>query len=1099
MPDRRRERSRLERGISFTVIAHEARTDYNLVNPVTKTTLAMIEQLHASAGSGKTYRLTRRFLRLLMGSGGPAPACGPVPGQGYGPESILAITFTNKAAAEMKERVLLALKSLALGLPDPEFGDREGRAKAGAWLERTLRHYQTLNIRTIDSLLNHLARLFALELGLPPTFETSLDAGQVFDDLHDAVTGRLSAGDVRLEALVARVAAALILIEGQTGFWLAEKARDRLENVFEHLLQTGPPGPRDVDAMHAESAALRESLVQSALALAGAMATAGVKPVANFTRFLAALGGITSLKGLPESAYAHMADLTECVLSNTRGLVTPSLESLYQALRAAYLQARARGPLLSRALALEPFLEFGELLLDAFERYKRDRGLALLAQLPASVAGLMRESGGVSEAFCRMGSRLNHLLIDEFQDTSASQWEVLSQLAAECLSKGGSLFYVGDVKQAIYGWRGGDAALFEAAARDPELSPICPEPKREVLDSNWRSAPEIVAFNNRIFSRLADEDTARRVSLALMPDEAPEAEREALAASLVRAFTGTAQQLPPGREDPGGFVSIGRLPGQTRAEYDESAREALAALFTNDLLIRREPSDIALLTRSNAEAAKAAQWLVELGVPVVTENSLRLAEHPIVRGAVSFLAFLDYPPDSMALWGFLSCRELFGRARNIAQKTLSDWLAAKPKGPLYRHFRRDFQGDWNALVEPFLKGAGPASPYDLVQELFDACQVFAAYPGDEVFLRRFLELVHNAQAQGAGSLSAFLEFWRDKGREEKIPQPEDARAVRVLTIHKSKGLEFPVVVAPFHLFPAHAPDGFAKLPGEGGPAIVPLCKELGAPYFEHAAKTLLEQVNMLYVAWTRPERELHVFLPGEQKLVNSTPLAKALDLLLADAGVPAGEACVTFGQLPPSQAELAPRPPKPIQAEEPGPPASPLEAQSPLHWLPGLKIARRELGDPAERLTLSDRARGVALHKAMELYNTGDDPLPTARKALTACGVAVEDAESGIAESLEWLRSLDFFPALASIGAREPELMDEDGKVHRPDLLAFTAQGPLILDYKTGREDPAHHDQVRRYMRLAAALPQADGLPARGLLAYVDVKVIREVSSGVGP
>ena len=149
----------------------------------------MIEQLHASAGSGKTYRLTRRLLRLLMHSGNPAPACGPVPGEGYGPESILAITFTNKAATEMKERVLKALKSVAMGLPDPDYSSPADRAKAKAWLERTLRHFQTLNIRTIDSLLNQLARLFALELGLPPGFETSLDEDMVFQDLYDAVMG----------------------------------------------------------------------------------------------------------------------------------------------------------------------------------------------------------------------------------------------------------------------------------------------------------------------------------------------------------------------------------------------------------------------------------------------------------------------------------------------------------------------------------------------------------------------------------------------------------------------------------------------------------------------------------------------------------------------------------------------------------------------------------------------------------------------------------------------------------------------------------------------------------------------------------------------
>ena len=145
----------------------------------------MIEQLQASAGSGKTYSLTRRFLTLMLASSRAPAACGADLGEGYGPESILAITFTNKAATEMKERVIGTLKTLALGQPDPELGGREH--EAAAWLERVLRHLHLLNIRTIDSLLHLMARLFALELGLPPDFEASLDEEEVFEALFDRV------------------------------------------------------------------------------------------------------------------------------------------------------------------------------------------------------------------------------------------------------------------------------------------------------------------------------------------------------------------------------------------------------------------------------------------------------------------------------------------------------------------------------------------------------------------------------------------------------------------------------------------------------------------------------------------------------------------------------------------------------------------------------------------------------------------------------------------------------------------------------------------------------------------------------------------------
>ncbi|MBI4807174.1 MAG: UvrD-helicase domain-containing protein [Desulfovibrio sp.] len=1058
----------------------------------------MIEQLHASAGSGKTYRLTRRFLNLLMKSGSPAPACGPVPGQGYGPESILAITFTNKAASEMKERVLTALKSLALGLPDPDFSGSGARDTARAWLERTLKHFQTLNVRTIDSLLNQLARLFALELGLPPDFETSLDQDMVFEALYDAVTARTAGPDPELEALTARMADALTLLEGAGGFWLAERVENRLKDVFGYLLENETPAQVDADELHRELDVLKSSLVLAAQALEQALAAAGARPVSNFTTLLGALTNVSSLKALPDSAYAHKNDIADCLVKDSKQLASPALDALYLDLRQAYSEAKNRGSVLAKALAWQPFIEFGALLMEAFAAYRRDKAVALLSQLPGSVAGLLSESGGVPEAYCRLGSRLNHLLIDEFQDTSLSQWDVLSQLSQECLSKGGSLFYVGDVKQAVYGWRGGESGLFEAAARQPELAHICPDPLRETLAQNWRSAPEIVAFNNRFFSCLARKEAASQAAAALMP-EAPETIRGWLGESLGKAFSEVVQEVPPGRESANGFVCVSKLPGSSPEDYELSARQALADLFQHDLLKRRAPSEIAVLTRTNKEAAKAAQWLVDLDVPVVTENSLRLAEHPIVRGAISFLAFLDYPPDNLALWGFLSCRELFCRSQNVSPQALSDWLAAQSKGPLYRKFQRDYPEAWQRIIEPFLKGAGPASPYDLVQELFSSCGVFEAYPDDEVFLRRFLELVHNAETQGYGSLSSFLEFWRDKGSEEKIPQPEDAQAVRVLTIHKAKGLEFPVAVVPFHLFPFRQPGGLATVGMNGTEFTAPLCKELGEPYHRQAAKSLFEQVNLLYVAWTRPEEELHIYLPGEAKLVNRYPLAKAAEILFQAAGISLEDQETTFGQRPPSQAELVPSRLQPVRGQEPRSVPVPLTAAAPLEWLPGLKIARKELGDPSERLRMTERKRGIVLHKALELLHPGVDVSTAASQAMALSSAEDDTMEQGLVDCLDWLCSQDFFPQCQHLGLREVELLDADGQIHRPDLMAFTPAQTLVLDYKTGREDPAHHEQLLRYLELAAKLPQSSGRPVRGLLVYVDLKTVRQVALGGNP
>ena len=1034
---------------------------------------------------------------MLLGSESSPGACGAIAGHGFGPESILAITFTNKASAEMKERVFRDLKSLALGLPDPDFQAPAGRAKALALLESTLRHYQILNIRTIDSLLVQLAMLFALELDLPPGFATSLDMHTVFETLYDALIQEMADPQASpgLCGLIEEMTGALAAIEGSSGFWLGPRVEARLREVFAFLITQADLHVPDASQARQEYDCLRLDLKNAALALKRSLAFAQAVPAASFSTCLEALSSLGTLQKLPGSAYLAKTCIADCLVKASKAKTSPELDRQYHELLGAYVRAASQGTVLAKALAWHPFLAFGALLAQAFRTYRMEHGLALLSELPGHVARVLQESGGVSEAFCRMGSRLTHLLIDEFQDTSVSQWGVLSQLALEGLSKGGSLFYVGDVKQAIYSWRGGNAELFHSAARDPELTRVCPQAHRETLSVNWRSAPQIIDFNNTVFSGLENGGLRAQVVDSLIPDGSATA-KQWLSDRLVGSYGDAAQQPRPGLDAHSGLVRIQAVAGETADEHRAAVHQALEDLIVRDVLTRRAPQEVAVLTRSNAEASLAAMWLTDAGVPVVTENSLLLAAHPVVRGAVSFLAFLDFPPDDMALWGFISCRELFGRSQGIAQQALTDWLTAQPKGqPLYRLFRRDFPEAWERLIEPFLKAAGPASPYDLAHELFAACRVFEAYPQDEAFLRRFLECVHTAETGGHGSLSAFLDFWRDKGVEEKIPQPEDAMAVRIMTIHKAKGLQFPVTILPFVQFGAKFQGGLT--PMAGGFA-APLCKEMGEVYHMHAAQSMLEQVNLLYVAWTRPEEELHIFLPSEQKLMSRSPVAKATAALLSHAGIEPEKGCVR-GQAPPRQARLVPLP----QAGQPGEhpegtappsPEAPLRAGMPLDWLPGLKIVRPPLDPFDARVLANERKRGEVLHKALEILDNAGDALSVVLQAMAACNYADEDAATDLAHGIEWLAAQEFFPQCRALGLREAELLDEHGMVHRPDLLAFTATSVLVLDYKTGREDPAHHDQVRRYMRLASLLPQAHDLPVRGLIAYLDHRLVREVA-----
>jgi len=925
-------------------------------------------------------------------------------------------------------------------------------------------------------------------------------------------------------------------------FWLERTLKARLYTVFQHQLErkaTGHAVPADPLLLGEQAAAQKSALLKSARELSQALAPAGIKPQSHFEKFLSAL-----LNGrTPDSVFAHKASLEECVLKNSKQLVTPALEERYLELRRACRNAKALLPVLDLARAWHPFLEFGALLSEAFQTWRREKGMALLRELPSRVARTLRDSGGVPEAFCRLGAGLHHLLIDEFQDTSASQWDVLFEIALECLSKHGSLVYVGDVKQAVYSWRGGEPALFLRAALQIERSRV-DTVERESLPDNWRSAPAIVAFNNAAFGSLTDKAHLTLAARALMPKDAPEAMLEFLQEELGHAFADVRQNVGGSesqKNGPEGFVSVQRLtPGD---DFKESVRKAFTDLFDQNLLKRRKPQDIAVLTRTNNEAGVVAKWLTDMNQPVLTENSLSLAEHPVVRGAIAFLSFLDYPPDDMAFWEFISCADLFLGPQRMDYEDLVDWLlAAEPGEPLYRRFRRDYPEVWQRFFEPFLKGADPAGPYDLILELFCVCRVFdrPVSERDDAFLRPFLELIHRAETAGQISLSAFLEFWRNKGREGKIPQPDKAQAVRVLTVHKAKGLQFPVVVVPFQTSPKKRgttlitlPDPEGLLPSpvtlpEGETLTLPLAKALGNAYFQQTAKERQEELNLLYVAWTRPEEELYLMLP-EPGSPKEPPIAAAAAVLLQAAGMDADAPSATFGEPPafpePPAGDDSGEPAKPNASEEasaespelgspdekiaatlPKPVRSPdaqplpaLGAKPPLDWLPGLKILRPELADPSNRAHEDERTRGIVAHRALQLFIPGDDSLGAVKRAMALCNVRDDDAMAhGLAAGLQWLAGQDFFSLCHSLGLREMDLIDQDGRVHRPDLLAFTPDETIVVDYKTGQEEPAHHEQVRRYLRLANALPPGKGRTLRGLIAYLDLHRVRDVRADEG-
>ena len=1170
----------------------------------------MITQISASAGSGKTYSLTQLFLELLEGADALPQASGCAlhgRNHGYSLAEILAATFTNKAATEMKSRVISSLKEKALA----ERGDLNEKApgRAGIWVERILRHYGALNIRTIDSLLAALVRLSALDLELPPDFEPSFEPGEFFTPVYDglmedlaangrlmeAVTGRdgpesacqseareefedeewresrfedrngaggglrtestvfYTADPAALRADLIRACQSLLFLGDCKGFTPKKRLHDQVFELVRRLL-TGRVVPRmDADAILARLSARRENLIAAAGELHRLLMAEQLKVHNTFATVLTTCAGLSGHAAPPKGSFARKQSLDECLNAPSRGKASEASLAAFANFRTALDGYSASLPLFRQAAQLAPLTG---LALEIHSRMRANRftdSLLPAISIPFLAGQALSGEYGVSDALCRLGTRLSRLLLDEFQDTSREQWAAILPLVEESLSTGGALTYVGDVKQAIYGWRGGDARLFDQVMDDPLLRKMKPRKETRNLPFNWRSHPAIVAHNNAFFSLLRDPDVSGRTLAAMLPDDTPEHYRAKAADEVRRIFDRVEQTIPPEKDwdsDPGGRHAGVRhyiVEGNKVDEVRELVRGRMRALFLEELLPVWRCGDIAILTRSGDEGSLAAEWLTSWGLPVVTENSFLLAAHPLVSKLVSFLAFLDYPPDDLAFWEVAGDPESFWPESGLCSADLMDWLArssleqGKSRPPLYRLFRDAFPGVWNSRIAPFHSGAGLMSAYDTLREAIRRFSLFERMPEHTPFLLRLLEIAHLAEARGHSSLAAFLVFWRGCRDDEQLPLPEGMNAVRIMTVHKAKGLEFPVVVLPFQHQGRRRDPELVRLRRDGLEILARAGGELPDIHYPARITDELERLNLLYVAWTRPVYALHSFITRPRSA--SSPLQRGLNILLtAHAGRAGQDLCqwewlgeqgegekdgekkTGDGDAPlfpgalltqaPDEQNGAGNVPESRVLSTPRPPAS-LPSSSadwrPMDWLPRLKIYRSTL----EGARFTPARRGMLAHLCLEHLMLSDphdserltaDVRRAVRQGMRLFPLPVEDPEAvarGMEDCLLWFASLPAAPLWLAHGLREQGVIDARGNMHRVDLLvdeALTSPHPTpflhALDYKTGRWPTEgireeHQRQARRYMRL---ISEARGRPARGTLVYLDERRLEEVS-----
>lgn len=1096
-------------------------------------------QIRASAGSGKTYELTTSFLLLLAGAGDP-PAlegCRATATAGAWPE-ITAITFTNRAAAEMRERIIGRLKDMAL-VSSRRAGAEENRdpsrptvaaidpaLAAAGWtpalarrrVTAILRRMSLLNVRTIDSLLHLIVRLSSLDLDLPPDFEPVFATDEALAPLIDALLENTRPGadqDEKLTALLEEACRHVFFHTRYVGFLAGTQLRRQTIDVLSAVLSLSTEqlaSPEQAAArlgkMHGEACAAGRAMLER-------LEHEQLMPAAHFVKALRALSDLADRfaatgrwGALPSSTFLReKATLDDCLLKKGRGQASQQAENAFARLRRAVNRADTDGAVLRQALSVLPYVRLAEAVKAELPDFLREAAAIPAELMPRLAHAILTRDHGVSDAVCRLGSGLTHILIDEFQDTSREQWQALHPLVLEALSKGGSFTWVGDVKQAIYGWRGGDASLFDDALSDSALLAVARQVKRDSLLTNWRSCRAIVTTNNAIFSRLAEKETARAVLAAMLPAAVPAALADTVLEEACRllqnGFTGAGQTLPAGR--PEGCVRLVDLEGATGEERDAAIRHELLSVL-QDLGARRAWGDVAVLVRANEKAGLVAAWLTEAGIPVVTENSFLLGEHPLIMQLVGLLRFLDCPEDDPAFLGLVS-GVLFQPLLGLSDAALTAWVNGREetparREPLYRSFKRAFPQVWADWLEPFHSGAGLLTPYDATREALNRLAVSRRFPEHLAFVQRFLEVLHLAEGAGHSSFSTFLEEWGKNGRAEKAPMPENLDAVRVMTIHKAKGLQFPVVIIPWNDFTPRARNDVVEVRIDDLALLTRRSPALGMDYYRALLSDGREMLHLLYVAWTRPEEELYAFLPREGR----SSFIPALDALLAP--LPRQNGVYALGtpsslprvprSAPPDRAGIAPGDETRALRPETTPAARAEAVWRPMQWLPRLRIFRAPLAD----LALRGKRRGLFVHHCLSCLRppSGSNPLEAARQAvewgLRSFPFPVHAPEvdirtivdllawyAGRPEAVRWMRH----------GAPAQSLVDENGDIHRADMVVEGEGKVTVVEYKTGAPASAHARQVLEYMRLLRQIrhPEEPRVSVDGALVYLDEKRIR--------
>ena len=803
--------------------------------------------LEASAGSGKTHNLAKRYISLLLdfdSSKNKPPL-----------NNILALTFANKATVEMKERIIKYLKKMSLKqdvkdvLTAVNISKSKIPANAYMAVNDIIKNFDHFNVRTIDSFINLIIKACALKLEVSPNYK-------IVDTYEDYI-------DYSIDAFLDKS-------------FEDDKVRTVLDSFFEQYNIDGSSSWNIRKNIFDTFKKLYKKEIIKKISEGGKNTKyfEGISKINS--KFINLCKDILTIDRLDEYTRTKIKDYAQKIVSGEKTLFKDDITSFFAnediKYKKEFLPGKRNAKLdecfkKGKAVICE-FMEFRakhfydnyikmfDPILDEFDKRAKIDSVMFLQDINKQVAKVFYEENLAPEIYLSLSNNFTDFLIDEFQDTNQLQWQTLKLIVEENLSKGGSFFYVGDKKQAIYGFRGGDYKIFDV----PRLEFKKYNQQDEFLDTNYRSCKAIVDFNNQLYCR---ENIIKLLNAFGKEKNLNNIDK--YCKGIIEVFKNSQQKC---NKKETGYVEVSYKEYSAGEDVDEIVKQYLYDTI-EDINKRFLNKDITIICRTNDEIKKIGEWLLEKNIEIESFQTLNIVNSQIIKELFSILQFLNMPIDNVSFISFITS-SVFLKATGLTKedilKFISENMIGERKiGSIYMTFREKYFEVWENYIEEFFNRAGFVAVYEMVVSLISKYKVLDNFKEYSNIIYRFLEVVCDFEKNNQG-LGNFIDYFTSFAKKEKDGKNDkffikipSSNAIKITTMHKSKGLEFNVVIIPyFYIKQLGSNDNTFPVENEDEVSFLRITKNMTTYseylkdiYYEKHFKNMSDELNGLYVSTTR--------------------------------------------------------------------------------------------------------------------------------------------------------------------------------------------------------------------------------------------------------